>query len=86
MDVQTAFAALDKAVEFYGDCAKDYAREQAILEDMCHAEEIVEEGIRALALAAHVEACGLTHAGDDWRQCGDGWYCPQAEALKKLGA
>lgn len=43
----------------------------------------------ALALAAHVEACGdaLHHDVDKpaVRRCGDGWYCSQAEAIRSMG-
>ena len=47
--------------------------------------DAVRSAMSVLALAAHVEACGLTHAGDDWRQCGDGGYCETAEAIPTDG-
>ena len=41
MTIEEAQAALDKAIEFYGDCVKD----GDTLEEKCHAEEIVDDAI-----------------------------------------
>ncbi len=40
----------------------------------------------ALALAAHCEACPTQHNAERTKilHCGDGWYCPQAEAIRSM--
>lgn len=46
--------------------------------------EDIKAAARELMLAVHVDACGLTNSGDDWRQCGEDGvaYCERAKALQ----
>ena len=78
MTGQEARKALDKAIEFYGDCVKD----GDTLEEKCHAEEIVDDAIDVLVLAVHVEACSQFYWPKEATSevhCGDGpYYCDKA--------
>ena len=61
MNVEDARAALDKAIEFYGDCVKD----GDTLEEKCQAEEIVDDAIEAYALAVLDEAFEAVRLGSN---------------------
>ena len=47
-------------------------------------ERELNQLLDAYALAVHVEACGAVggvsdrERGQEWTDCGDGWYCSQA--------
>ena len=88
--VKGAFAKHDQVVEDF----VEGARLDVGLEAMCALEEDEEWTLRELMVAVHVEACEdftVDHAVEHtdkhdcvMTQCGDGWDCPQALALKEL--